>query len=978
MTATRIDRLLLALGSVLILISSYQLFFRGNETDAGPKLGTLTSALSIVKTKSAVALDWRDASQGIDVTENQLIYTDNASSAEVVFNEGNSLEIGENSLVKLRSNGDEQGMDVSKGFIRAKLEGDKPLKVQMNGEDYLLTGKDADIQINIQDAKGEIGVISGEVKLEAAGVTENLTTENALSIDGDKITKKKISFKTQQPEKSSVQYISEVSAPITFTWEPAEKVSVLVSKKPDISKATSYELESGQSIELATGLWYYRLEGATGASLISSFRIVQEVPLKILRPRHGDQVSLLEEKIQLQWKGEPQDKFLLEWNDGEIHSMSVDHASASVDVKPGVPFSWRVKIANENRPLAVWTEWQDVQISVVPLPLVPTDLSPHEVEYQVFETPNEKVDLLWKGEGKFEVELKDPSNNTDVRKVPGTFLSYTATKAGRYAWRVRSVDDYLRTSEWSEWKTFLIEDLSGSKESEGTQRIQLKKPDQAVTFNWKSDVGTTSIFELSKDPQFKTIVKKTEVTKDTVQVNVPEVGAYYWRSRQYRSDGSFEVSEPKRVIIEPTPAPEKPEKLPDFEIEMQSNPVKSTFIRKFFDFLIPSAHADIPTGTVKITLPVKEEAKAYVVRIYRDAGLKDLVFEEQLQTKDFVWLNASPGEYYWQYAIVDYWDRTSLFSDPSRLVVKDDAYVPVKPKLLSPIRAVEIENKDLVVNFTQDKANEKYVVEISADDDFKKILHKKTTKEDSVSFSDTNLEPKLYYWRVHAQNKRGEEILSNTGRFTILPPVEKTVIVDTPAVFVKEWKSRGFIGWAPSSDSYKFTDGEQGAIDGTAMMGFFLQGTMFREKYVFNGEIIRQAGEVFEGEKYLYQRALVDGIYLFGKNPNHKWGVGAAVGQTSGMGYTVKDEVVKSESVSSPSYGVALKNYYSLNQNWDLQGKLYYLLGDIKTMEFGVDAIRAYKSYLLLGGFTYSARDYEVSKGKQTSMRLSLGIGKEF
>lgn len=975
MTAKRIDRLLLALGSVLILISSYQLFFSGNQTDAGPKLGTLTSALSIVKTKSAVALDWRDASQGIDVTENQLIYTDNASSAEVVFNEGNSLEIGENSLVKLRSNGDEQGMDVSKGFIRAKLEGDKPLKVQMNGEDYLLSGKDADIQINIQDAKGEIGVISGEVKLEAEnGVTENLTTENALAIDGDKITKKKISFKTLSPEKSSVQYISGTSAPVTFTWDPVEKVSVLVSKKPDISKAQTFELESGQSIELATGLWYFRLEGATGASLISSFRIVQEVPLKILRPRHGDSVSLMEEKIQLQWKGEPQDKFLLEWNDGEIHSMPVEHSSATVNVKPGQPFSWRVKIANENRPLAVWSDWQDVQISVVPLPAAPTDLSPHEVEYQIYGKPDEIVDLLWKGEGKFEVEIKDPQNDTQVVKTGHTYINYDATKAGRYAWRVRATDDYLRSSEWSEWKTFTVEDLSGSGEEGGARRIQLKKPDQAITFEWKAATESSSIFELSKDPQFKTIVKKIEINSNGVKVNVPEVGTYYWRSRQYLPNGTFHVSEPERVIIEPTPAPEKPDKLPDFEIEMQSNPVKTSFL----DFFISSAYADLPKGTVKITLPVKDEEKAYIVRIYRDAGLKELVFEEQLQTKDFVWLNATPGEYYWQYAIVDYWDRTSLFSDPSKLVVKDDASEPVKPKLLSPIRAVEIDNKDLVVKFTEDKANDKYVVEISPDENFKKIVSKKSSKENSISFSDLTLEPKLYYWRVHAQNKRGEEILSNTGRFTILPPLEKTVIVDTPAAFVKEWKSRGFIGWAPSSDSYKFTDVESGSIDGTAMMSFFIQGTMFREKYVFNGEIVRQAGEVFEGEKYLYQRALVDGIYLFGINPNHKWGAGLAVGQTSGMAYTIKDDVVKSESVSSPSYGVALKNYYSLNQNWDLQGKLYYLLGDIKTMEFGVDAIRGYKSYLLLGGFTYSSREYEVSEGKQTSMRISIGIGKEF
>src|SRR5690606_333997 len=111
MTAKRIDRILLALGGVLILISSYQLFFRPSESAGGEKLGTLTSALSVVKTKTALALDWRDAAIGAPLTENQLIYTDDASGAEVSFNEGNTLEIGENSLVKLRSRGDEESLD---------------------------------------------------------------------------------------------------------------------------------------------------------------------------------------------------------------------------------------------------------------------------------------------------------------------------------------------------------------------------------------------------------------------------------------------------------------------------------------------------------------------------------------------------------------------------------------------------------------------------------------------------------------------------------------------------------------------------------------------------------------------------------------------------------------------------------------------------------------------------------------------------
>ena len=241
---------------------------------------------------------------------------------------------------------------------------------------------------------------------------------------------------------------------------------------------------------------------------------------------------------------------------------------------------------------------------------------------------------------------------------------------------------------------FTVEDLSAVK----AQRIQLKKPDQAVTFSWKTDSGTTSVFELSKDKNFSEVVKKVESKSDSLTVNIPETSLYYWRSREYKTDRSFEVTEPKKVIIEKSPAPEKPEKLPDMEVPIEELPAQTTLLRMISDWLLPSAYADEVKGVVKLDLPVKEESKGYVVRIYRDSGLTQLILEEQLATKHFEWINVVPGEYYWHYAIIDYWDRKSLFSDPAKLVIREDAApLAEKPKLFSPIRATAVEQKDLIL-----------------------------------------------------------------------------------------------------------------------------------------------------------------------------------------------------------------------------------------------------------------------------------------
>jgi len=983
MTARRIDRLLMGLGALLILISSYQLFFKASDSSSGLKLGTLTSTLSVVKTKNALALDWRDASTGNDLTENQLIYTDSASSAEVLFTEGGALEIGENSLVKLKSADKEHSMDLSKGFIRAKLEGNRPLKVQMNGEDYLVTGNNADIQINLEDQKGEIGVLNGEIKVEKDGLSASLNPESALEISGENFKKRIIYFKSIRPIKSEVKYVVNSPETVMFEWEPAEEARVILSRKSTLEQPITGQGVGMTNVNLPAGLYYFRVESEKGSSLLSSFKIVREIPPQLIRPLHGEEISVLEgeDHLLLQWRNPERLTYSLEWDDGELHSLQAHGESVVVKVTNGRPFKWRLKIDSEKRPDALWTEWQEVNVTLIPHPDTPTNLIPSGVEFQTYEKPNEKITFSWESDFPNELEVQDPAGNVSSQKVKGNRFDYLGQLAGDYSWRVRAVDSHLRASEWTEWTTFKIEDLSDQKNAEGIQRVQLEKPDQRVTFNWEAKEGTESVFELAKDSGFKTVVKKVEVSKTEVQVSIPEVGAYYWRSRQYLPDGTFQISEPRRVIIEPTPAPQKPEKLPDLEVPLEEFPIKTTLLETFLNFLIPTAHADEVKGVVRLVLPVKEEAKSYIVKIYKDEKLSQLVYEEKIAGKDFVWRNAEAGVYYWQYAVIDFWDRTSLFSDPAKLTIKsEDVPAPVKPRLLSPIRAVEIEGPELVFRWRHSGPNINYQIEIAEERNFKKILLQKESSKNEVTFTDPKLASKLHFWRIRAFNKRREAILSNTGRFIIKPQLEKLIIADQfPAPWKKEWKSRSFLAWAPSMDSYTFEDGETGKIDGTAMMGAQLSGTIFKEKWIFNGELLRQTGEVFEGESYLFQRILLDAVKTLNTNHHHKLALGMAIGQSSGQAYDIgTDNVVTAESVSGPSYGPIFRNYLAINENWEMQGKLLYLLGDIKQMEIDVDLIRQQASYMLLVGVGYTSREYEINSGKQSSIKISLGIGKEF
>ncbi|WPU66184.1 FecR domain-containing protein [Peredibacter starrii] len=983
MMSRRIDQILVALGAMLILISSYQLFFQKSESEEGLALGRLTSTMSVVKTKRALSLDWRDANSGNELTENQLIYTDNNSSAEVEFTQGSSLAIGENSLVKLKTAGKEQSMDLEKGFIRAKIDEDQPIIVQMNGENYLVSGKDADIQINLQDEKGEIGVLKGEVKVEGAGMNTNLNTETALSIDGERVSKKAIYFRTTAPGQGEVQYSVLNPTSVRFNWEPQEEAKVLVSKSQTLKNAQEFSGLSGIQGELSPGLYYFRVESEKGLSLITPFRIIQETQPKLLRPLNGEEVSVLDNSVLLQWKNDERLNFELQWKMGEeVKSQKVSSGSALIRASHSGALEWRVKIDSDKRPEALWSDWQKVQVNLIPLPAVPTDLAPHEVEFQTYDKPNEKIDLSWKSSLPVELEILDPSGKTFTKNIAENNFEWVANSGGIYKWRLRSMDNHLRASDWSEWKTFVLEDLSQVKNTEGIQRIQLKKPDQSVTFSWKTAEGSTSVFELAKDAQFKQIVKRIEANQDTAKISIPEVGAYYWRSREILADGTLNVSEPKRVIIEPVPAPTKPEKLPDLEVPLEELPTTSSF--SFWDLIIPSAHADELKGMAKIELPTKEEAKSFIIRIYKDESLSELVYEAKSTDKTFIWKAATPGTYYWQYAIVDFWERQSLFSDPAVLTITGELVAdPVQPKLVSPIRAQEVKPEDLILRWRDSEENDHYRVEVSRDNKFEKLLVKKETKKSEINLSDYNLSPQLFYWRVTAFNKKKKEIMSNTGRFIVREeeniPEMKASPVTTPVEWTKKWKTRLSLAWNPSMDSYKFSqNGEDGKIDGNALMGVTLSGSKFFERGVLSGEVLRQTGKVFEGESYLFQRLLFDYVYTWNLSRNHRFGIGLALGQSSGQAYEIQDDGVKAKSVSGLSYGVSIRDFVSFSEKWEMQSKLFYLTGEITQLEVGADFLRHMKNYYVLGGVGYASRSYSISSGEQTSLKVSLGLGKEF
>lgn len=969
------------------MVSSYQLFLPKQYKNQSTSLGTLSSAYSVVKTKNPLTLDWRDAFVGNDIAENQLIYTDHKASAEISFVEGAQLFIGENSLIKITSRSNLASINLEKGMVKAKLTNSEPLLLEMNGKEFQFTGENAEIQINLKDAKGEVGVISGEVRVESEGVDEKINQKRALEIERHVVKTKIIYFQTTSPEENQLIFTATPKALVNFSWHPEEEGHVFIANSPHMENARKLQASPE---ELSPGNYYWRVTGPKGDSLIQNFKIRQEVAPKVLRPKHLDTVELLRginetsSPLILQWEGEPGSEYQLEWGGDSLESQTITGSRQTISITDSGLLRWRVRLLQKERPLAQWSDWQEVNVNVLLPPEIPKNLSPDGFEYQTYKNSEEKIDLSWISPSPVELEILSPDGSSQILRPAGEKFDLLIKNEGLYKWRLRSFDNYERKSDWTDWKQFELLNLSDESLESGIQRVQLKKPDQLVNFNWEKREGSVSVFELARDASFKDVITKREVESDTAKVVVPVVGTYYWRSRQYLPDGTLHSSEPVKVIIEPTPDPVKPEKLPDMEIPIEWKKIESKSSWNILNFIIPSAHADEVLGVVNLTLPESEEVKSFHIRIYQDPELKNLVLEKKTNSKNFEWVDVRPGLYYWQYSVTDFWDRQSPFSEPAVLnVTAREIPKPEKPKLKSPIRAAKIEKSQMSFNWTSSNKNDLYLLQISQNKSFKNILIEKKTRQTHIKLkpSELKISNGLFYWRIISQNSLGQETSSNTGRFIIEPPLERIIISDAPSVWMKQWRPRASFSWTPSLDTYSFKqDGVSGEIDGQAIMGFEIKGTYFQKKWIYNAEVMRQTGKVFEDLDYLFQRVIIDPTYTFYKTEsNHFFSAGIALGQSFGQEYAIQEGEVKVNAVSGLSYGPILRSFHPLNQNWEVQTKGVYLLGPITQIEIEGQAFRQWKhDYFFTGSVGYIQREYEVNEGAQTSLKISLGLGKEF
>ncbi|MCO4795277.1 MAG: FecR domain-containing protein [Bacteriovoracaceae bacterium] len=508
----------------------------------------------------------------------------------------------------------------------------------------------------------------------------------------------------------------------------------------------------------------------------------------------------------------------------------------------------------------------------------------------------------------------------------------------------------------------------------GGVKIELRKPDQQVDFNWDGKSEDKFVFELSYMPNFEKNLITKKVSGANTKISFPKTGTFYWRAKKVDSNGNIVFQKPVKVIIKPTPPPEKP--ILEKEMRLKIKEKSSSIYEKMFELLVASSFAG--DRYVEIPMPENEDAKSYLIEIYSDSDGKNLVVKGTTSESTWKWENPKAGVGHIRVSVVDFWDRQSPFSDLTKIVIEEIQIKKIeKVSLLSPYHGFKTVGDKVTFKWKSNVEGD-YFLEISKDISFKNILVRRLIRTNSTTIESRDL-PEKFYWRV--KQGKGTSYKRRVQVIRGIQPKKKIVKKRIKKKkFRKKYKKLG-VSFKPTMTDYTTTlSGSQVSVDGTALNGFEINYMKGRDDengfYVpfYQVEFSRTAGEVFNTLKFHNQALSFSYGDLFHYLPfQTRLNVGANEVTT----YTVSSTSVVEDSGLYFHGGVgALYPFRFLTQDFEFSLDIGF--GTDTLFEIGlVSRKKLSKNLQSIIGLKLSSHEFETENGDAEISETSVLLGLE-
>lgn len=503
------------------LHTDFSFFNIGGRSASGDEIGVVSTVESDVRLRGTKNIFWENARSDDSIVQGDSLFVGPDSSIVVNFEDGTSITIGANSLIKFKTEGDKVKLNLQYGSIKSQ---NLPAKLVLD---------DCGKSLDIQSAKGDTDLEIG--KTSECGKIQVKTKKGEVKVNDKVVTKNKELIVAPPPIVKLIDKPIINEAIVKLESLPAQEVAKINEMKPE-------EVQK-------------KIEAETKPLL----------PPQLLRQKA--RIIIAKDKIPAaSWMAaENAKEYILETADNpEFTNPVVSRTPASIskiENLTGDQVYYRLKSVGNNNATSEYSQTGQIEL-VYPSIKIKSDKIVYDYIAKSSKDigPAKKFNVKWTdvpNADKYVVEVDtkdgDFSNATSyTTREPASAIKIPGQ--GQYKYRVSAYSKAERkissTSKLGEviynrlfdMKTPVIEKTASS-----LQFFFQKGLGKYIWLKWmapENKKSDTFRVEIAKDENFSNLFKSysTNKNKVLVQENIP-AGQYFWRVRAESGEDKEQVSD---------------------------------------------------------------------------------------------------------------------------------------------------------------------------------------------------------------------------------------------------------------------------------------------------------------------------------------------------------------------------------------------------------------------------------------------------
>ncbi|MBP7902557.1 MAG: FecR domain-containing protein, partial [Spirochaetes bacterium] len=545
---------------------------RDLKAENAKQIGTVSFKKKNALRKYSKQAIWSTIDQNSPVYNNDSIKTEDGSEAVVHLSDGTDINMDENSLIIFSQDRNKIDINFEQGSIFAQRTGaDADTELNIKSGDSVIAIESADAQIS-KSASSELNmsVSSGNAKYITPGGEISIGQNQLLMISQNstdpKLVEKQIILNSPENNKIIISENANFNLTFSHSEEENRNSAIEISTKRDFSENLK-TYRNQKSVNLTEGRYFWRIKSKTsnGEIVLSESRrllLIKDTPVYPANPANNSSVYFESTLplINFRWsRNELASSYILEVSTDEkfssiVKTIQTAQTQIALDDIPEGKYFWRIKTKIN---MAALKSYESIsrpvffKVSKRSETLPPVLQIPDNAKFGSTNAEKNGITLSWKQDPaieRYEVVVASDEQFSNIVFSGKTETNYINIKANlpkqTYYWKVKE-DNPNKETAYSEIRKFTLIDAESPTLSfpanNTAKELEETETSTDIPFGWTEIPGVAYSLEISKDPQFLSVVFRKVFNTNSTQALTMQPGQYFWKVKTYDA-GQNELS----------------------------------------------------------------------------------------------------------------------------------------------------------------------------------------------------------------------------------------------------------------------------------------------------------------------------------------------------------------------------------------------------------------------------------------------------